>query len=324
MKFLLITSFLFFVFYNCSAQLNLVPNGNFELYTTCPNNSAAFNSTPPWSSCSFSPDYFNACADNLTTAVSVPYNMHGYQTDANNGGGYYGIILWSYDENLPFFHGRETMGVSLTSPMIIGTKYYVSFLATLSIDNFQNCCASDKIGALFSTVSFSAVTKPSPIHNFAHVYSNVVITDTVNWTRVSGSFVADSAYNFITIGNFFEGSNLNIIDFKNNQPTTIAVYYFIDEVKVSTDSLFVNTSLKKQVKEEKLIAAFPNPTLNEINLMGIRENTKVSIYNSSGLFLKFGEVKNDKIDISDLPAGLYLIRINEFDSYKKTFKIQKL
>ena len=70
----------------CSAQ-NLVPNGDFEGYSGCPDNASQFDSTLFWfSPTAATPDYFNQCA---TSNVGVPYNDFGYQP-AHSGGGYAG------------------------------------------------------------------------------------------------------------------------------------------------------------------------------------------------------------------------------------------
>ena len=70
--------------------------------------------------------------------------------------------------------------------------------------------ASNKLGAKFSTVSYS-YSNPIQINNFAHVYSDSVIKDTTSWTLIKGEFTADSAYQYISIGNFFDDINTDTI-----------------------------------------------------------------------------------------------------------------
>ncbi|MBK9599335.1 MAG: hypothetical protein IPO60_13715 [Flavobacteriales bacterium] len=45
-----------------------------------------------------------------------------------------------------------------------------------------------------------------PLGDFAQVYSQAVVADTLNWDLVSGSFVADSAYQYVVIGNHFRNA----------------------------------------------------------------------------------------------------------------------
>ena len=117
---------------------------------------------------------------------------------------------------MPIF--REYIGVKLLTPLVIGVKYYVSFKACLS-DNPSIVYASNKLGALFSTISYSVDSfclPPCnstllPPKNFAQVYSDSIITDTANWTTISGSFIADSVYQYVIIGNHFDNTHTSVI-----------------------------------------------------------------------------------------------------------------
>lgn len=219
-------SFLFVILLisNISFAQNLVPNPGFEMYDTCPNTVGQFNFTTNWNILYNSPDYYNSCCTN--PLVSVPYNMLGYQY-ADSGNAYAGF--WCYSD--PLY--REIIGTQLTSPLVVGQKYYVRFRINLSL-NYNSNSACDKVGLRFTTVQHSP-TNPPPINNTADIYTTNIITDTLNWTTVSGSFIANAAYSFIEIGNFFDNANTNIqvIRFQNSD----YAYYYIDNVCISTDSM---------------------------------------------------------------------------------------
>jgi hypothetical protein len=111
-----IITYLFFVLHNINnAQVNLVPNGNFETYTQCPNGSGEISTCTDWSSYCGSADYFNTCAD-FSTGESVPKNTYGFQPSIN-GNAYAGIITY-YSGS--FF--REILGHQLSIPLTIGQK----------------------------------------------------------------------------------------------------------------------------------------------------------------------------------------------------------
>lgn len=103
--------------------------------------------------------------------------------------------------------------------------------------------ASNKIGVLFTNDEYESLSNPAPLPaNFAHFYSNTIITDTLDWTIISGSFIADSAYKYIMIGNFFDNNQtayLTVLDSLLGECS----YYFIDDVCVSTDSLTCSQTL---------------------------------------------------------------------------------
>ena len=176
---------------------NLVPNPSFEDTVSCPDNFNQVARCLGWSVSKDSPDYFHSC-DTQGFGVSIPLNAFGYQ-QAATGNAYCGF----YTFNSPATY-REIIGTQLTSALNIAEKYYISFKVSLGDPVFNLLdCASNKIGALFSTVPYS-LANPAPINNFSHVYSASVIVDSINWVTISGSFVADSAYQYIHLGCFFE------------------------------------------------------------------------------------------------------------------------
>ncbi|MBK9075019.1 MAG: hypothetical protein IPL77_08535 [Flavobacteriales bacterium] len=69
---------------------NLVVNGDFEQFNTCPNFWNQLHQATGWSSAGLSPDYFNSCD---TTAFVGEENVVGYQ-HAASGFGYAGGYTW--------------------------------------------------------------------------------------------------------------------------------------------------------------------------------------------------------------------------------------
>src|SRR6185295_2533321 len=103
-----------------------------------------------------------------------------------------------------------------------------------------------------------------------------------NWTTVSGSFVADSNYSFVSFGNFFVDSLTDSVQIRG--PVCDA-YYFIDDVCVSIDSLTCNSSLEN-IKENIFndgITLFPNPTsgILTVSFQNFRD-AEVRIYDGLG------------------------------------------
>jgi len=294
---------------------NLVPNGGFEQYNQCPTADGQIQFANGWDNFLLTPDYFNACASN--SDFSVPYNFYGSYQPVSSGQAYAGVFTyysawpWSYNN-------RENIAYQLTSTLVPGTKYYVSFKASLAFNNFSAYCATNNLGAKFTTQSYSvyatdSVTSPL-IDNSAQVYYQSIITDSVNWVTVKGSFVADSAFKYVVIGNFFDDAHTDSLVFV--AANTCQAYYYIDEVCVSTDSVtcdFVaNISTNDRLPN---ITIYPNPctdyfevtipegstfcnkesTIRLLNMFGkqilseaISNNSKTSIYTdgiSKGTYL---------------------------------------
>ncbi len=271
--------------------------------------SSYFDSTMiGWTSYRETPDYYNACANMTHPDAGVPDNIFGSQT-AHDGNAYIGIVTYNvpqiylkyeydsigsavWDTTINHFiykpvwdtafnryaFGfdslliREIIGTKLDSVLTIGTKYFVTFWACRVKKNIPLLTyrgANNHLGMKFSTVPYS-YWNPIPIDNFAQVYTDSIVSDSVDWTRVSGSFIADSGYGYISIGNFFDGNNTSAIDVIDTFPFPVAYkpYYYIDDVCVSSDSLtcyrLPNGISSQQSKE--MIKVYPNPFNNIITI----------------------------------------------------------
>ncbi len=216
--------------FNCNifAQ-NLVPNPSFEELDSCPNSMSQIDYASGWKPFTSSPDLFHTCAN-------FPGNISAfkYQCPAT-GNGFAGMFCY-------LSNSYEIIGIRLIDSLIIGTKYYIGFKVNL-VNSAK--CGIDKLGARFSTKKYCyslndttnlCDSTPAPINNFAHIYSTQIITDTINWTKISGSFVADSNYKYIMIGHLFDNSATNFYPFPPDVSCS-SPYYLIDNICVSTDSL---------------------------------------------------------------------------------------
>jgi hypothetical protein len=312
---------LLFVFYSSILQAqNLVPNWSFEDYTTCPTAVDQADFATGWSKYCiniYTPDYYNACSSPST--VGVPRSAAIYQPDHRNCSAYMGMITWYINPN-----EREHVGTQLSQPLVIGQKYYLSFYTVRWGGYFNGEYLdnpSNNIGLRLSTVAYNT-SNPAPIDNFAHLRSVSVITDTVNWVRISGSIVADSAYNYLILGNFYDDANTDTITQTCGTCWNYCSYYLIDDVCVSTDSLLCNGGIdalpcEVSVNENEFpgqINIFPNPANDYINITSdnLHSPFDVIIFNAIGqqLYAKQNNTSDNlQIDISGYSSGLLLIKI---------------
>jgi hypothetical protein len=54
-------------------------------------------------------------------------------------------------------------------------------------------------------------TTAFPIDNFSHMHSLSVLSDDVNWITLTGSIIADSAYAYVGVGNFYTDANTTAV-----------------------------------------------------------------------------------------------------------------
>ena len=293
-----------FITLNVSGQ-NLVPNPNFEQYTICPTNWFQISNCIFWDSNRETPDYLHTCSS--SNNISPPNCFYGFQYP-HSGNAYVGFI--SYSTFGSYTNYREMIGANLLLSLVTNQKYFISFYVNLGGQN-QATIASNKIGIKFSTVQYS-YSNPAPINNFAHFYTDSIITDTAKWTKISGSFIADSAYSYIIIGNFFNDSLTDTISFGTN---SVFAYYYLEDVCVSTDSLYCENWLgvKEQSVNKEDVTIYPNPCTNELNVKYNNvpyEQTTLSIIDIFGRIVM--QVKTQESEYTfnteKLPAGLYLLK----------------
>ncbi|NQX98673.1 MAG: T9SS type A sorting domain-containing protein [Flavobacteriales bacterium] len=297
----LILPFILLLITTFSISQNLVPNPSFENTNYCVSNGGDMGAVVGWEGYQASPDYFHTCSPDPW--FSVPNNWGGYQMPAT-GDAYCGI--GTYNDFGTSTNTREFIGTFLSSPLVIGTKYYVSIKVNLSSDSFiQNYCATNNIGISFSTNP----SNPFTVTNNAKVYASNIITDTLGWTTVSGSFIADSTYWAVLVGNFFDDINTNTLIVNSNQDCF--AYYLIDDVCVSTDSLTcfpITTSINVN-SDKPTFSIYPNPASTKLKITTELPINRINIIDVTGKLVKMIVQNKKNIDITDLVSGIYFIQI---------------
>ena len=272
---------LFTVPVRCEAQ-NLVPNPSFEDYVDCPW-SPGFNSKPLyWDRWDQSPEYFNSCAGtlgNVDTLLDVPWNGITWQY-AYDGEGYVGGATYQSGD----FH--EQIGAPLLQSLVVGQTYYASFYTNLAMRGsyWPARWASNNMGLLFTMDEhiWSMNTGAGPefaLRNYAQVYSDEVILDTTGWTLISGSFVADSAYQYVVIGNFFQDVLTDTVHLELGG--TIGAYYLYDNVCVSPNPGQCPMVTSVEDDNDPVIQVFPNPVSSVLNVQ-FQGAVVIAVYDGVG------------------------------------------
>jgi hypothetical protein len=213
-------------FIPCQARaVNLVPNGGFENYVSCPTSFTQIYQAAPWDTpTTGTSDYLNACAPASFPSVNVPQNEQGYQT-AHTGVGYAGLIPLSAAANY-----REYIEAPLTSPLVANASYLVEFYVSLADSSIL---AIDRLGAYLSVGPVGPVPNYAPLAVTPQVESpaNVYLTNSTGWTLVSGVVVASGGENHIVIGSFRDDASTSTVPGPGLWPG--GAYYYIDDVSVT-------------------------------------------------------------------------------------------
>ncbi|MEO6883950.1 MAG: gliding motility-associated C-terminal domain-containing protein [Bacteroidia bacterium] len=295
--FLLLFSLCLLAFTTKAQPQNLVTNPSFEISDTCPNNLGEISIATPWISPTLgTPDYYNTCAS-APSGVNAPNNVYGSQ-NAHSGLGYGGFVTYSlYDSNY-----REYLQVQLLHNLIKGKKYCVSFFVSLA-DSVEY--STKDMGIFFSTKAITS-TNFFNLNQIPQIVEDTNITNKVNWTIVSGSFIADSTYSYITIGNFDDDLQCNALPsgVSSSSPQYGGAYYYIDDVSVTEcdDTIATNDDV---VQIPNVITPNNDGKNDYFVIENLPDNSELTIYNRWGnnVYQSLNYQNNWKAD--EVNAGTY-------------------
>lgn len=227
------TIILFFIVVSLKAQENLVYNGSFEEYYSCPvsndlNNGQLELAKGWWKPTLGSSDYFNRCN---TGVVGVPDNFWGHQ-EAYHGDAYVGFVPISINE-IGNFAGSEYVQTKLIKYLKPCYVYHFSMYVSMADYSTHSI---GRLGALFS-VDTNFINQDNldiiDIHPQV-VNSTGLLGDTVNWIKIEGSFIADGYEIFLTIGYFFNDitNDSTFYQYLPSAPGYFSPYYYVDNISL--------------------------------------------------------------------------------------------
>ncbi|MBL0103514.1 MAG: T9SS type A sorting domain-containing protein [Bacteroidetes bacterium] len=156
---------------------------------------------------------------------------------------------------------------------------------------------------------FNSLAVP-PLTNSASFYTDSIVTDTLNWIKITGSVIADSSYSYLMIGNFFDAANTDTIIFGGPSFGGSSSYYYIDDVCVTTDSIYnENWTNVSGVSSLPLLSVFPNPATTFVSVFSSDNIISLTIFDILGREVYSKNVNNNKseIDIQNFNSGTYII-----------------
>jgi len=282
---------------------NLVPNGGFEdgscegylgNITECEN---WFSSIIPFEETT--PEWYHTCIE--LDFLSPPEVIYGNKVAFESG--YAGLATFPGSTAPAASDYREIIGVQLTQPLEEDALYLVNL-------KFSPISISPKLAILTSNFGFNFSTHPFyhiddfPINSSHFAIDTIVaLNEPDEWYDISVIFEADSAYEYLHLGNFYSNSLTNISFGSDN---AVLAYYLVDEVSV-TQTLDVFEAIEKDD-----LVVYPNPTSDELFFHYTEtQNFTVSIFNLEGIRFFIGDFNKNlneySIDVSGLTAGTYYI-----------------
>ena len=200
-------------------------NGGFEKHIYLPNDYAQSKNCIDWNELNQegyktgSPDYFFEGGSFSASQLSV-VNILPHSDSAVMG-------LYCYDPINGDF--REYISSKLTRKLVKGGVYEVSFWITNGekIDPWKGY-SSNGIGFLF-TKNVVTQTNAKCLNRIPQILIKEQIWSE-SWIKYSFEFMADSSYEYLTIGGFLDENEITIE--KQMPDAQVGVYYFFDDISV--------------------------------------------------------------------------------------------
>ena len=267
-----------------SAQ-NLVPNPSFEVFKKqpcqflifIPNDSASQNlseyvqdwyaptsgTTDPWfynDTLKIGPPPNDQCTQNLKR-LSLTAHTGRRCIGINNSVLPLGIT--------PSYSYREYAQTKLLQPLQKGVIYSIEFYVLRSPEAGS---ASNNLGALLTTKPLVNIDRNFRTYGQQilagppQINQPEVVSSTTKWTRIQSCFLADSAYQYLTLGNFYDDQHTTFINYPGYGNQTYLSYYLLDDVSVTKANATTlpppitvgrDTTLCPNTKYQVSLPAFP-------------------------------------------------------------------
>lgn len=97
-----------------------------------------------------------------------------------------------------------------------------------------------------------------------------------------------------------------------NLPNQIFGYYNTTSNHLPVSARFQFQALDAPEFETAAWAVYPNPVRNELNITftGILGDRQAAVYDLTGRQVLAGELKGESINVSMLPAGIYILKLD--------------
>jgi len=238
---------LFLMVFSIGFSQNLVQNGGFEDFVSCPVKMSNLNKDAEhWSAPTLgTTDYFNECS---RTKLGVPMNFKGKQ-EPYEGAAYAGLYLFAPRDY------REYIQVPLTETLEKGSRYRLTLFISLSE---KSDGAVMDMGAVFSEKLLSVHTKRelsqgellSGTIQTTHIKQFPVTgyyQDKHQWMELSFDMVGKGFENYLILGNFKSNAGTSYLDGQNPSKNKEGyAYYYVDDISLTylgpeykTDEVYV-------------------------------------------------------------------------------------
>ncbi len=201
----------------------------------------------------------------------------------------------------PLSNYREFIEIQLSSPLIQNSKYCVEFF----VSHAETQRSINTLGCLFTVDSFLTDSSRQEIFLIPQIENKQgIISDTENWTKISGQFTSIGGERFLTIGNFRNDSKTSVVQTQTwgwDFP-----YYYIDDVSVTLCDPIAVEKLQEAVSK---LHIYPNPANSSVTITAT-EADRVVFSDISGRVVYEKAISNKiTINTEEFENGIYFLSL---------------
>jgi hypothetical protein len=211
---------------------------------------------------------------------NVPYCDYGFQY-ARTGESF--ALTVFYGEVRGYMRNR--LKTTLTPNKVYCLKYYV-------VNTNNNPYAVDSYGALAANSSIDTIKNcMTPLHYLSpqvQTATGIFITDTLNWTAISGTFTAAGDEKYLVLGNFKSTASTNTIMLNATYSIVETSDNYIDDVSLIEQDLpaYAGQDISLAPGDSTYIGRPSDPELDPSCQWFRLPNDSVAIDTSSGIWVK--------------------------------------
>jgi CHU_C Type IX secretion signal domain len=123
---------------------------------------------------------------------------------------------------------REYIQVKLNAVLVPGDTYCAEMFASAAENQYY---FNNNLGMSFINEEITRQIWHSVLPLTPQIVEKRIISDTLNWAKIGGTFIATGPAKYLVIGNFFDDEQTDATIIPNKEPNYHS-YYFIDDVKV--------------------------------------------------------------------------------------------
>jgi Secretion system C-terminal sorting domain len=303
------------------AQENLVPNASFEENQNCVDDTVFNNFSPlgiivkDWfNPTRSSPDYFST--SDLFEECSAVIGSIGETSSLGSPSPYHlnhhlgCALIFPFDLESEY---REYFEAILTEELIAGNHYQVSLFTSITRRSSHRI---NSLGIHFSNELISDSNETASLNLIPQIQIDTMFGQIGTWMHLVDTIIAIGGEKFMTIGNFNTDENTQFEPLvgSENENGSLAYYLFDSlSVKLITDTKIDNNFLST-------IQFYPNPVNDFIYIDNFHHppNCFYNIYDVAGRKIIHHQILKNKINISTLSNGIYILELVNDKTYRKT------